>query len=142
MIISFGWTTPALLAGRKTRTRRVHTARTRYSLWHAEGGGELVDAWNTGPRNVRGNPHKIAELDLRWPGVRPDDVVSGDYPDEDWDREGFAYMQENGLLLPMPGSNTTKLCTPEQVWETWRRERPVFSVYDFDVFEYLEGPLA
>ena len=60
MIISFGWTTPALLAGAKTCTRRdwnpKHAAKFK--------AGMLVDAWNTSPRNVKGNPHKIATIRL------------------------------------------------------------------------------
>ncbi len=46
MIISFAWTTPALLAGKKTVTRREwsdkHAAKFKP--------GDLVDAWDKSPR--------------------------------------------------------------------------------------------
>ena len=46
MIISFAWTTPALLAGKKTVTRRewsdAHAAKFKP--------GDLVDAWDKLPR--------------------------------------------------------------------------------------------
>lgn len=148
MIISFGWTTPALLAcrvhgqpllpecgcpaayGIKGVTRRKWTTKHHDRIKAYEGSDETLDAWNTVPRNTRGNPHKIGEL------LIISVSLTNEYPDEDWEEEGFAWMQENGLTLPMPGSTSPKLYTPEQVWETWRRDQPWFTKVAFVLDSY------
>lgn len=89
MIISFGRTTPALIAGEKTVTRRdwsdKHAAQFK--------AGQLVDAWNTSPRNVRGNPHKIATIRItRDPYVES----SADFEPDD-EAEGFEWLTQNGF---------------------------------------------
>lgn len=148
MIISFGWTTPALLACRVHRgslldchcppafgvkgvTRRVWTTK------HRERVRERLDdvpfeAWNTVPRNTRANPHMVGTI------VISSADLTNEYPDDDWEEEGFAWMQENGLTLPMPGSKSRKLVTPEQIWETWRRERPWFTRVAFCLDSYVK----
>lgn len=147
MIISFGWTTPALLAcrvhggslldchcpgsyGVKGVTRRVWTEKHRQRV-EERLDFEWFSAWNTVPRNVRGNPHRVGEIAIS--SVE----LTNEYPDEDWHEEGFDWMQKNGLLLPMPGAKSRKLVTPEQVWETWRRERPFFTRVPFTLDSYV-----
>jgi hypothetical protein len=83
-IISFAWTTPALLARRKTVTRRD---------WHADyarrfHAGDIVLAYDKNPR-ARGK--QIATLRLTHD---PYWERGCDMPDDDWEREGFAYLQE------------------------------------------------
>jgi hypothetical protein len=67
MIISFGWTTPALLAGEKTETRREWNRVYLLQMQAAWRKGQRVhDAWNTTPRNIRHEPRpgKIARIEL------------------------------------------------------------------------------
>lgn len=122
MILSFGWTTPALIAGAKSRTRR-HWA-PKHAAWfvRAYHEGTLIDAWNTAPRNPRGNPHKVATIRLT-----EEPRESNEYPDEDWLREGFAYLSAHGLKVDGQ--------TPEELWAYWRRERPKLWVVCFEVVQ-------
>lgn len=114
MIISFGWTTPALIAGQKTVTRRdwkpQHAAKFK--------AGMVVDAWNTSPRNVKKDPHKVATIrltaDARLERTRQ-------APDSDWYAEGFEYLSEHGIKVD--GKEPTKL------WWEWRRPDNYQSLY-------------
>lgn len=123
MIISFGWTTPALIAGKKTVTRRAWTPK------HAAHfkAGMLADAWNTSPRNVKGNPHKVAVIRLTAdPYSEMWKETSAEY-----DAEGFSHMDSIGLQGTVDGILLD--------WEEHPRE---MYVVRFEVVEYLEGPLA
>lgn len=124
MIISFGWTTPALVAGHKTVTRRdwnpKHAAKFK--------AGMLVDAWNTSPRNVHMNPHKVAVIRLtRDPYLQR----TRQAPIEDWDAEGFEYLSERGVLV---GGKT-----PETLWNEWHQHDNTNELYvvRFEVVEVL-----
>ena len=102
-IISFAETTEALLAGRKTCTRREWTQHHAL-LFHRS---ELVQAYNTSPR---AGGHRVGMVQLTGYPVL---TRKGDnLPPEDWEGEGFAYMEEHGLTL-FHGQ------TPRQVWEEW-----------------------
>ena len=87
--ISFAWTTPALLAGRKTTTRRAW--KDHYAAMFRA--GELVEAWDRLPF-VGG--HCIATIRLRAAPVRESTARVGA---EDWEAEGFAYMTEIGARV-------------------------------------------
>ena len=127
MIISFGWTTPALLSGNKTVTRRdwnpKHAAKFK--------AGMLVDAWNTSPRNVKGSPHKVAVIRLTADPVLEETCF---VPPADWYAEGFEYMTQKGLRID--GVDTITW------WDMWHLT-PGLHLYvvRFEVVEYLEGPL-
>ena len=124
MIISFGWTTEALLAGAKTVTRRdwnpKHAAKFK--------AGMLIDAWNTSPRNVKGNPHKVATIRLT---TGPYADWSDAFPSYEWYAEGFGYMTDNGGGV-----------TVDRIVHDWRSKPHMLYVVRFEVVEYLEGPLA
>lgn len=118
-LISFGWTTPALLAGEKTCTRRDwtpgHAARFK--------AGELVAAWNALPRVVSKQPRQVATVrieSVRW---------SNEYPDEDFEKEGFKYL--DGLGITINGVRPTAL------WRAWRRQKPYFFVVRFQLVEVV-----
>ena len=98
MIISFAWTTPALLAGQKTVTRRNWSDR-HARLFHA---GDHVAAWDRSP-HLHGKQVAVIEL-------THDPYKSEELPHEDWSREGFDYLTQNGLT------------TPDQVWGEWLSE--------------------
>lgn len=92
MIISFAHTSPALLAGAKTVTRRdwtaAHAAKFRT--------GMLVDAWDHSPR-VRGR--KVATIRLtKDPYVESSADALGDF----W-AEGFGYLEEHGAAAIVRG---------------------------------------
>lgn len=122
-IISFGWTTPALLAGEKTCTRRDWSASHAMSFRP----GELVAAWNALPR-VGKSPRQVAT-------VRIESVTwSDEYPDEDWQREGFGYLQAHGLKIGQT--------EPLALWRLWRQWRPHQWVVRFELVEAREAPKA
>ena len=102
-IISFGKTTPALLAGRKTVTRREWAAKHAASF----AAGELVQAWNQSPR-VKGS-HRVGTIRLtEEPYLEQSDKI----PLTDYEREGFGYLDEQGLRL---GDNME----PGVLWRHW-----------------------
>lgn len=90
--ISFAWTTPALLAGQKSVTRRPwqdsHARRFKT--------GDLVDAFNRQPRHAG---TKIATI--RIVSVTKEPMFT--MPDSDYEAEGFAYLADNLHLLPKSG---------------------------------------
>ena len=109
-IISFAQTTPALLAGRKTCTRRQWNPRYA-ALFHA---GDLVQAYDKNPRNG-GKPVTIIQL-IQAPYLDTHLLTT------DWEAEGFAYMEEHRLTL-FNGK------TPRQVWEHWREAEALVGYY-------------
>lgn len=133
MIISFSWTTPALLAGQKTKTRREWKAAHAERVEAARQAGKLFEAWNYAPRVVTRNPHQIAVIRLTEP-VRL--IRRNDLPPEDWEAEGFEYLTQH--------SHTLHGLTPRQVWNAWANALPIEEHYlvCFEVVEYLEGPRA
>lgn len=87
MIVSFAWTTPALLSGHKTMTRRewspAHAAKFK--------AGMLVDAWDRSPRTRQGR--KVATIRIvREPYQQMSDALHPlDYRDE-----GFVWLDDHG----------------------------------------------
>ena len=126
MIISFDWTTPALLAGQKTVTRRgwkpQHAAKFRDRM--------LVEAWNTSPRNVKGNPHKVATIRLFG---SPYIENSADALEADFEAEGFYYLEQQGLLIDG--------LRPTTLWNLWHLPAAAHDLYvvRFEVVELLRG---
>jgi uncharacterized protein YqfB (UPF0267 family) len=90
MIISFAWTTPALLAGAKTMTRRdwkpEHAARFKAGL--------LVDAWDRSPRVGRGKARKVATIRVKRDAYP---VMSDALNVIDYNAEGFLWLSKHGL---------------------------------------------
>lgn len=128
MIISFAETTPALLAGRKTVTRRewnpTHAGRFK--------AGQEVQAWSKGPR-VKG-ARRVGTIRItRTPYIEESAAI----PDEDWEGEGFAFMETNDLRL-FGGM------TPRAVWDAWHSDPTPLWVVRFEVVRLepeLRGPL-
>jgi len=119
-IISFAWTTPALLAGEKTVTRRdwnpKHAARFK--------AGELVAAYD---RQARFGGKKVAIIRLtRDPYLEWSDAI----PPEDYDKEGFAYAMAHGLRFEGRTSSA-------DVWRFWHEERHQQWVVRFELVETL-----
>src|SRR4051812_48441921 len=89
MIISFAWTTPPLLAGRKTMTWRDWDDDFA-SRFHP---GQLVDAYNRSPRN---HGEKVATIRI----VSVTKMSPSDLSDDDWEAEGLAYLFEHPEQCP------------------------------------------
>lgn len=87
VIISFAWTTPALLAGAKTVTRR----EWKYEHARKFTVGMLVDAWDRSPRTGKGR--KVATIRItRAPRIQNTLNVRLD----DYLAEGFQWLAEHG----------------------------------------------
>lgn len=101
MIISFAWTTPAFIAGRKTVTRR------EWTLQHASHflAGSVHDAWDKSPR-FGGKP--IGKLRIISIAKTPICKM----PNSDYEAEGFAFLEEKGLKIWKKH--------PKQAFEDWR----------------------
>jgi hypothetical protein len=110
-IISFTRTADALLNGRKTVTRR------KWKDSHAQRfkKGDLIAAYDQQPR-IKGK--KIATLRITCDPYKEQTCFT---PDSDWEEEGFAYMEHNGLLIGKDMS-----CT--QLWKAWR-ENPTLEMW-------------
>lgn len=108
-IISFAWTSPALLAGAKTVTRRDwdDDYARRFSA------GELVAAYNRSPRH-RGE--QIATIRI----VSVTKERDSETPDSDYAAEGFAWFEQHPEQLPK-GERVRYLETV--TWESFERWR-------------------
>lgn len=100
--ISFAWTTPALLVGQKTVTRRD------WSEVHARGfrKGDLVEAFD---KQARFGGKKVAVIRLT---ETPYQESTGLAPDGDWEAEGFEYLQHLGILVDG--------LLPAVLWRSWK----------------------
>lgn len=114
MIISFDLTSPALVAGRKTRTRR-DWAESHFKKFHI---GDLVQAWDHSPRTR--NAKRIGTI--RITGLKRENIAL--MPDEDFEKEGFAYLQEAGLKIWGK--------TPRRAFEDWMDSEREYYVVDFE----------
>lgn len=117
MILSFAETTPALLAGAKTVTRR------EWADSHARKftPGLMVQAWNKTPR-VKGAKRVGTVRITQSPYREMSDLI----PAGDFDGEGFRYMTEHGLTL-FGGM------TPDAVWNLWHAEPRMLWVVRFEL---------
>jgi hypothetical protein len=107
MIISFARTTAALVAGRKTVTRRQWKDATAAKF----APGSIHDAWSMSPRFMKKGARKIGTIEI----VSVTKERTCEIPDSDWEAEGFAYMQEHGLDLGPELSVALQ-------WEQWRND--------------------
>ncbi len=126
-IVSFAWTSAALLAGHKTVTRRN---------WSADYGrlfrkGDVVHAYDRSPR-VHGKP--IARLRLTVDAHHESDAST---PDRDYEAEGFAWYVANPDGLP----KRERFAYLDTVsWESfcrWRERGGSSWVVRFEVAEVL-----
>jgi len=116
-IISFAWTAEALLAGRKTVTRRDWTDRyaTRFKA------GDVIAAYDNSPRH---GGRQIATLRLTADPVKESTRLA---PEEDYEAEGFAYLAEKGLLVDN--------MSPVTLWRIWHQWPWTMWVIRFELLE-------
>ena len=124
-IISFAWTTPALLAGRKTCTRRDWSQK--YAGGFAS--GELVQAWDKNPRSRVGQ--QVAWIRLT---AAPYQELMQLMPDSDYEAEGYRFFEEHPEELP-------QIHGPMGVtwvhFENWRNSPDRMWVVRFELEEVL-----
>ena len=125
--ISFSWTSPSLLAGQKTVTRRDWNPQyaKRFKA------GTIVTAYDKSPRNG-GKP--IARLRLTHDATYEADA---DAPDSDWAEEGFKWFQNRYGPRLKDGRDVSR-----HGFNGWRQGGNSSYVVRFEVIEYLSGPLA
>lgn len=117
-IISFAWTTPALLARRKTVTRREWTPEYAAGF-HP---GDLVAAYNRSPRN---GGRQVAVLRIQSVILESTIVM----PDSDYEAEGFVYLA---------GRRIGKHDASWEGFRQWRNDDEDMWVIRFDVVEIFE----
>lgn len=106
-IISFAYTTAALLAGKKTVTRRYWNPRQALGFKP----GDIIQAWDKSPRF---GGRKVAEIEI----ISVEQQSMGQAPDSDFEKEGFVYMCENKIPIEKKGN---KLIYPDwQYWLEWK----------------------
>ena len=115
MIISFAWTTPALLAGEKTVTRREWS--DNYA--HRFKAGDLVAAYD---KNPRAGGKQIATIRLT---CDPYLENTRDAPSSDYIAEGLKYLADNGVLI--------QGMTPFTFWAAWKAAELLVWVIRFEV---------
>ena len=119
--ISFAWTTPALLAGCKTVTRRQWT-EGHAKRFHK---GDLVTAYDKNPR-FGGKPVATIRLTAD-PYQESTDLI----PLDDWHSEGFEYLSEQNVLVNRK--------SPHELWKSWRVQPEVMWVIRFELVEVRQG---
>jgi hypothetical protein len=127
-ILSFGWTWPAVVARRKTVTRREWNERYARSFHK----GEELFAFDRSPR-FRGRP--IAKIRLTADPVLEADALA---TDEDYEGEGFAYLAEHRELLPKAAHKQPWGACTREAFEAWRQSGETFWVVRFEVVEVLD----
>ena len=121
MIISFAWTTPALLAGHKKRTRRDWT--TEYAQKFHK--GDQCYAYNRNPRNG-GKPVAIIEH-MADPYLQSTKKLMP----VDYHLEGFMYLATYG--------DDAQKKRVEDIWVSWRSKPVELWVVDFKLVKLLGG---
>jgi len=124
MTISFAWTTPALLAGVKTVTRRdwepEYAARFK--------AGQLVAAYDRQPR-YRGR--QVAMIRLMQAPYRQS---TAEAPESDWEAEGFAFLESVGAKVDG--------MRPKVLWRAWHVFPREMWVVRFELVEVIGSKAA
>lgn len=117
--ISFSWTTPALVNGEKTVTRRdwKDSHASRFSQ------GDIVKAYDRRP-DLGGRPVALIRL-THTPYRQSTERI----PPMDWWGEGFAYLQSIGKKV---GGKA-----PRELWDEWKDNPVDVWVIRFDMVELL-----
>jgi hypothetical protein len=123
-IIAFAYTTPALLAGAKTVTRR------RWAERHARifREGTRVDAWDRSPRIKIAR--RVATIRvLEEPRLERSDMVVL----ADWYLEGLEYLRAHG-------ATDAEKALAERIWNGWVNHPHWLYVIRFELLTVLERP--
>ena len=121
LIISFGWTSAAFVAGEKDVTRRdwkpIHAAKFKK--------GTLAAAWDKDPRygGKKIGVIRITE-DVKYEAM-------ADMPDSDYAAEGFAYLHKHPELVPA----SMPIDVSPKGFEAWRQSGGKKAVVRFEEVE-------
>ena len=130
MIISFAYTTPALLAGAKSVTRRdwqPEYARLAISRSPLLKTPRVHDAYDKSPRN---GGRKVATIQVL--SLTQEPIAS--MPDSDYEAEGFAWLHANGHVPPKSsGFPDFSFAT----FERWRQSGATLYVVRFELVRVL-----
>ena len=124
LIISYAWTTAALLAvedghGVKTCTRR--SWNENYARMFRA--GMEVQGWDRSPRS---GGQQIAVVSLT---ADPYLERTGAMPDADYEKEGLGWMERRGVMI--------RGRTPREFWESWKDADELVYVVRFQVMKRL-----
>ena len=114
-IISFAWTTPALLAGRKTVTRRDWSPRWVKFIRE----GDEMAAYDKSPRY---GGRQVGVIRLTAPLVQE---WTNEAPPSDYEAEGFTYLEEQGM--------TVDGLAPPVLWRAWHFKPQLLYVVRFEL---------
>jgi len=123
MIISFAWTTEAVLGGRKKRTRRFwsrdYAMRFKPDSQH--------QGYNRLPR-VGGHQIGVVTI-IQLPYAQLASLMT----EEDYELEGLKYMEETGLYIPVRTIDGKKIppMHPRRFFEAWKETNDNPFVIDF-----------
>ena len=125
-IISFAWTTAALLAGHKTVTRRdwddSYAARFKPD--------EIVQAYNRSPRH-RGECVALIRI------LSVTKEPNADMPDSDYEAEGFRWYAENPDQLPKKDRFAYLDGVSWEAFDSWRQSGGESWVIRFTLWKVL-----
>lgn len=105
LIISFAWTTPAVVIGEKTETRRDWSRKTIVAARKVMESGALVQAYDRSPRfgGKEFGTIRITEI--------VDQEHSQAIPATAWQAEGFHILEKLGATIAKS--------SPRDVWDFW-----------------------
>ncbi len=128
-IISFGWTSPAIVAHVKIKTRRqwkdTHAARFQRS--------NLIQAYNRSPLY---HGERIAIIQLARTPYKEDINLM---LDTDYEAEGFAYLHAHPELISPSGRKQFGDCSFDH-FRRWRDQGGNYWVVEFNYPKRLELP--
>ncbi len=127
-IISFAWTSPALVAGEKTVTRREwqpnHASRFQP--------GDLVAAYDRQPRFGGKQIATIRIVSVTWERFQ-------DMPDSDYAGEGFEYLAAHPELLPKSGPYSDAYMVSRSRFAEWQESPDGSWVIRFELVEVVNA---
>lgn len=129
-IISFAWTAPALICGRKTVTRRNWKPRFAVGIRR----GDLIQAYDWSP--FLGG-EKIATIRIT---EKPTIESMQDAPDSDYEAEGFAFLHENPHLIPKAAIKNVVGDASMEAFDKWRKSQGLVHVVRFELVELADVP--
>jgi len=123
MHISFGWTSPAVKARRKTKTRR------NWKDSHARKfkPGDLFKMYDKDPR-YKGVCFGIGRI------VSLHKEPIADMPDSDYEAEGFAYLHANPHLVP----KSMPIDVSPEGFNAWRDSGEIYYTVEFAIVELYQ----
>jgi len=131
-IISFAYTTAALVAGEKTVTRRDWTADYAGRFR----GGDICQAWSKQPRF---GGERVAMIQL----TRNAYIEStAEIPEKDWEAEGFDYLTRIGARMPASAGAGKRTMTLREFWKEWHDQPRRVWVVRFKLLEVMADAAA